>query len=69
MNILIRAFFAPAIISAYATYGLITSVRAGAQKSIMNRVRDCGAGTLVGVAYGGYYVATGQSLDRALLGE
>jgi len=60
-----RLLFAPAILSAYTTYGLISALRIAGKNSFGN----CFAGASAGFMYGSYYIFTGDKLDRALFGD
>jgi hypothetical protein len=64
MNTVVRFAFAPAIISAYATYGACATVRRSS--SGMPGVRRLFSGIVAGAAYGSYYVLTGEKLDSFL---
>jgi hypothetical protein len=67
MNFAFRAMFAPAIISAYTTYGVISAARTlPPTESRISRLRGYLAGSIVGLAYGSYYVVTGERLNTFL---
>lgn len=69
MGSLLRVFFAPAIISAYTTYGTVSAARSNVTGSVMRRARNCVAGAMAGFTYGSYYVITGRALTVRTSGE
>ena len=59
--------FAPAIVSAYVTYGIVSTNKAISTKFSRKPVaRDYVAGAILGLAFGSYYVVTGNRIDEDL---